>query len=923
MVCSSQAESAQEGPCGLRPVLMDFGLARDSLGPQRLTQTGVIMGTPHYMAPEQARGQARHLDRRADVYSLGAMLYEMLTGRPPFDAEHEVDLLLAVLNQDPPPPRKLEPSVPADLEVIAQKCLRKEPEQRYESALALAEDLQRYLRSEPILARPASLAYRARRLAVRHRGLFAVAVVLLLALCGVLGVSLRAKEKERLAAVRADERQRLAAEVGQTLTKMNLFLRIAYSLPPHSLFHERGLVREHLRKLELQRAVADPFLHGTLERAIGQGHLALCDHPAAVKHLLSALELGEATADVHLALGQALGRLYEQRAAAVLRNTDAEPAKHELVRLRQEFLVRARKELGLGQGTGLMSPAYVRALLHFYSDEPEREYDAALAEARQAQTEAPWLIEPIDLELKIITSRYIDGTRRGRPATPAESKAVHDAIERAIGIARSYPEFYASFTDFSIARARDAFLTRGSASGTDDIFAEALPYARTATLLQPDSGAAYDQLADLYAHWAYSLAWRKSDPQSALTAGLAASEAALRILPERSRPYMARSKLRMAQMIYLDHAGEDSQAVTEQALADAQQAARIEPENGDIQNLLSVSLNALLQLKRWKGISTEREAEELISANQRAMALHPERPLPINNLANMYIDLAQDRIDRGLDPTQQIEKARALVKQLASQHPGYLLGQVCVLLLESVETKQLLASGQDASARARSYLRMAEEALKPHPDYVFFQEQVADAHALLLDALARHPDPASPPPFDQAIAAVEAFAKGSLGSAKAQAFGADFLLRKAAWLKEVQQSPEPVLATLFAELYQVKLQKGVAQTRVLALRARGARLSAEWLMSKGRPGPALASVEAGLADCALAGTSGAAGNHLIRAETGALLTLQAQLVKSAAERARLAARAAAVLRPLLEARPPLKGELGRYLKAAQELSAQG
>src|SRR5262249_26260131 len=143
----------------------------------RLTQTGIVMGTPHYMAPEQARGEARHLDRRADVYSLGAVLYEMLTGRPPFDEQTEVELLMAVLQKDPPPPRQLDRSIPVDLEVITLKCLCKEPERRYASALALAEDLRRYLRGEPLVARPASMLYRWRRLVSRHRALFAAAVV--------------------------------------------------------------------------------------------------------------------------------------------------------------------------------------------------------------------------------------------------------------------------------------------------------------------------------------------------------------------------------------------------------------------------------------------------------------------------------------------------------------------------------------------------------------------------------------------------------------------------------------------------------------------------------------------------------------------------------------------------------------------------
>ena len=250
MVCESVADSASQGAGGLRPVLMDFGLARDSLGPQRLTQTGVIMGTPHYMAPEQARGQARHLDRRADVYSLGAMLYELLCGKPPFEAENEVDLLMAVLHQDPTLLRQKESGIPIDLEVIAHKCLRKEPAHRYDSAQALAEDLGRYLRGEPILARPATTLYKLRRLAARHRAPFAVGVVVLLAVFTVLTMWGQARAQRKRAEVQAAEQERLASQLGQSVTEMKLFLRVAYSLPPHDLRRDYEVVRSRLHKLQ-------------------------------------------------------------------------------------------------------------------------------------------------------------------------------------------------------------------------------------------------------------------------------------------------------------------------------------------------------------------------------------------------------------------------------------------------------------------------------------------------------------------------------------------------------------------------------------------------------------------------------------------------------------------------------------------------
>jgi predicted Ser/Thr protein kinase len=167
-----------------QPYVTDFGLAKRIEGGRNLTQSGMIVGTPSYMPPEQVRGPAE-LTTAADVYALGAILYEALTGRPPFQAEMPLDTLLEVLEREPIPPRTLNPQTDRDLELICLKCLAKDPQQRYGSAEALASDLERWLTGEPLQVRPPSLA-KVLRFWLRHNFGAAGWIVVIGLLCGVL-----------------------------------------------------------------------------------------------------------------------------------------------------------------------------------------------------------------------------------------------------------------------------------------------------------------------------------------------------------------------------------------------------------------------------------------------------------------------------------------------------------------------------------------------------------------------------------------------------------------------------------------------------------------------------------------------------------------------------------------------------------------
>jgi tetratricopeptide (TPR) repeat protein len=165
------------------PKVADFGLARRLDAGDGQTGSGAVMGTPCYMAPEQAGGGTREAGPPADVYALGAILYELMTGRPPFKAATAVDTILQVIHDDPVPPRRLQPKLPRDLETVALRCLAKEPHRRYASAEALADDLRRFLDDRPVLARPTPAWERAVKWA-RRSPAKATATTALVALVG-------------------------------------------------------------------------------------------------------------------------------------------------------------------------------------------------------------------------------------------------------------------------------------------------------------------------------------------------------------------------------------------------------------------------------------------------------------------------------------------------------------------------------------------------------------------------------------------------------------------------------------------------------------------------------------------------------------------------------------------------------------------
>ncbi len=276
------------------PHLTDFGIAKFVDQETALTQTAELLGTPSYMPPEQAAG--RPISGSADIYSLGAILYELLTGRPPFEGPRPIEILRQVMEQEPPHPNSVNALVNSDLATICLKCLDKEPARRYRSALEFAEDLERWQRREPILARPAGPILRFRRWVVRNPALATLIAGLIIGM--VLTLSLLAKaneEKTRKTIALAILRTETARQLQEIWTSPNPF----FAIKSETLSAMAGMEPARLRSGEKRFTIAFVAEGNPLDRVLRAAPLV--EH---VERRMTALARTPIRIDLRLYKGQ-------------------------------------------------------------------------------------------------------------------------------------------------------------------------------------------------------------------------------------------------------------------------------------------------------------------------------------------------------------------------------------------------------------------------------------------------------------------------------------------------------------------------------------------------------------------------------------------------------------------------------------------
>ncbi|WNG41060.1 protein kinase [Archangium violaceum] len=742
----------------LSPVVMDFGLAYEVTQGHGLTETGTLMGTPSYMAPEQARGELRNIDRRSDVYSLGATLYELLTGVAPFTGDTLVDILAKVLHEEPLPPRARVPHLESELETIVLKCLSKEPDQRYSSARALAEDLGRYIDGDPILGQRPSLRYRLRRYARKHRTLVAVSGVSLACILLLSALSVRSWLEARQTRRQSEARARLAEDLGQQAKEIEWFLRIAYVLPLHDPQQEQQRVRERMARISAQKHDLGAYGDGIIHYALGRGHLVLQEFEKANQELTRAREMGMDSPPLHYAHGRVLGELYHRGLEDARRSGDTSWVARRRQELEKQYLEPALQSLERSQGLELDSPRYLEGLIAFY----RRDYDRAARAAAQAIVEAPWMYEARKLAGDVAYLRAVEQLEHGdydraRAGLQEASHQYEQAVERGQSDAGNYEALAAVWmqhaeVDRHLGRSpREALervleATRGEirvaplrSTGytqkayalwrwfrmvrsqrnnpeLESILGEWIAAGSRAVELNPRDVYAYDALGLGYYTRGQHEARNERDPHPAWAEARARFIRALELQPAYPWGLNDLALVHFDQGDYLREHGQDPRAEYAEAIRYFEQAVRFDPDYRNAYSNLTALYSALAAYSLSRGLNPEAEVRKALQAGERSLTINNRFYTALNNLAGVNLLQARYLMDADGDPRPFLEQALQHAERALSINPRFGFSHSSLAEAHVLTALQLLRAGQDPSDALASGRRALESAYRYSPD---------------------------------------------------------------------------------------------------------------------------------------------------------------------------------------------------------------
>jgi serine/threonine-protein kinase len=695
----------EEGEGGRRTALVtDFGLARADEG--GLTRSGMLAGTLDFMSPEQVLGTGP-VDFRADVYALGATLYAVVAGRPPFRlpaaarAGEQAGLLRRILEEEPPPLAAVAPSAPRDLTRVAQKAMEKDPAARYPTAEALADDLGRFQRGEPVRARPAPAAERAAKWARRNRTAARALAVAVLAVAAGGGWALWTSRRAGAEALDA-------ARLGAAAEAMESRVRMEHLSPPHDLRPALAAVRAEVDALRAAGAAAT----GPAQLALGTGLEILGDLDGAREAYERAWGAGFRTPRLAERLGFALGRLYQREVERAARSLRPEAREARTAELRAGLRDPALRHLAQGERGGWRGP-YLRAFVALIEEDfaaaRVRAGEALAAdegryEARLLEGEA-WLLEAAALLDAQKLAEAESAARRGG-----------ERLEEARDWGRSDPRLHEL-----IAKGHDLVATSRTRRGLPDEgrFGMALQALEQASALDADAAGPLVLRAEVLVEWSGTLG------DSAVPGPLDLLEQASGLLRSalEKDPRNVRARLRLANASYrrafrLRQLGRPSQPAVDEGLSAVAAAAAAAPEDPDWRfagMLLRAEEAEERQRTGGDGAPAYREAVRL---GEEALRLGYRSPVAVQGLMGQaLVQLGREAWLSGRDPRPEVARGVELSEEARRAAPGHANRAAHLLFALGTESEMLAAVGDDPRPPLARALFVADEALGSSPGH--------------------------------------------------------------------------------------------------------------------------------------------------------------------------------------------------------------